>query len=318
MMRLHIAFPIALVALVCACRGGDAEEPGAQPAVCVLPLPEHLQHVNPDALPARGWFQLLFKGYRDGISDDPVDCSGEPIAWTALPASCVEAEPVAQELPRKPLTDADLFVRHAGAEYWFGWVPFRRFSNGMAEGPLAIARLHKGKLEARALGNLRAYTERARLEVRKLGAQYILVAEGEHCEKPGDCQRATRMMWLDRQRFRVRPLRSATVRSCLGPAWFPQVENIERPLSKRWQRLLQRNVSLAYEPDHITIDEHVSVNDRDLDQPSLPPKLFREAQSQIKITLDGGEFLSEGQSLWGAIRLEDGSTELPVVPSAPL
>ncbi len=306
---------LGLVSMGEACKG--AEEPEPQPAVCVLHLPEHLQHINPDTLPPRGWFQLLFKGYRDGIGEDPVDCSGEPVEWTPLPESCVEKEPAVTELPKKPLAPEDLIIRHAGGEYWFGWAPYRRFDNGMGEGPLAVARLHKGNLEARALGNLRAYVGRARLEVRKLGEHYVLVAEGEHCLKPDDCQRATRLMWLDRQRFRVRPLRSATVRNCLGPAWFPQVEVIEKQVSARWKRVLTRSLALAFEGEQITIDEHVTVNDRDVEQPSLPPKLFREAQAQLKIRLDGGELLSEGQSLWNAIRIEDGSTELTDTPTAP-
>ncbi len=313
MIRLTLLSSLALLLLVAsACKG--AEEPEAQPAVCVLHLPEYLQHINPDTLPPRAWFQLLFKGYRDGIGADPVDCSGEPVEWTPLPEACIEKEPNPPELPRKALVPEDLIVRHAGGEYWFGWAPYRRFDNGMGEGPLAVARLHKGNLEARALGNLRTYVGRARLEVRKLGEHFVLVAEGEHCTKPGECQRATRLMWLDRQRFRVRPLRSATVRNCLGPAWFPQVETIESQISTRWKRVLTRSLALAFEGDHVTIDEHVTVNDRDLEQPSLPPKLFREAQAQLKVSLEGGELLSEGQSLWNAIRIEDGSTELPEAP----
>lgn len=309
-LRIPLFFILSLLASS-ACKQ-EAEEPRTPPAVCVLHLPEHLAHVKPDQMPARGWYQLLFKGYQDGIGEDPVDCSGEPIVWTPLPDTCAEREPEAHEvLPRKPLDPDELIVRHAGGEYWFAWAPYRRFENGMAEGPFAVARNYKGDLEARALGTLRAYTERARLEVRKLGDQYILVAEGEHCVKPGDCQRATRLMWLDRQRFRMRPQRASTVRSCLGPAWFPHVEVIERKLSDRWTRVLQRSLSLAYEEKFISIDEHITVNDRDVAQPNLPPRLFREAQAQIRISVDGGEFLSEGQSLWTAIRTEDGSTELP-------
>ena len=303
----------AVLLLTVACR---SKTPAEYPAVCVSQLPEHLEHTKPDALPAQQWFELLFKGYSDGTGQDPVDCSGEPVSWTANPPSCVDSEPVAQEiLPRNPIKPNDLFVRHAGGEYWFGWAPYRRFENGMAEGPIAIARLHKGRLEARALGTLRAYTTRARLEVRKLGKEHILTAEGEYCTKPQECVRGMRLMWLDRQRFRVRPLRSATVRNCLGPAWFPLVETSNVQLNTRWNRVLSRSLALAFEEDKIIIDEHVTVNDRDVGQPSLPPKLFREAQAQLTITIEKGELLSAGHSLWSAIRMEDGSTELPAPPT---
>ena len=191
-------------------------------------------------------------------------------------------------------------------------MPFRTFEDGMAEGPLAVARVHGGRLEFRAAGTLRAYPTRPRFEVRRLGVDHVLSAEGERCG-PNDknrCERATRLMWLDRQRFRMRPLMSSTVRKCLGPAWFPATERIVRNVSDRWQRELQRDVALAFEEDRVSIDEHIVVNYRDLDQPNMPPRLFREAQAKIVLRVQGGELLAEGQSSWPQIRQEDGSTRL--------
>jgi len=323
------------------------------PAVCALSLPKHLQHTSPEALPASVWYQLLFKGYpaslvrgasassEDGSATDLVDCSGEPIVWAPLARSCLAGEPESTVRQRRwPRGQDELILRHAGGEYWFGWAPFLAFDNGMSEGPLAIARVYRGKLEVRALGTLRAYTRRARLEVRKLGPHHLLVAEGEWCgaratprsraeeprawtlgsraEEPraSACSRGTRLLWLDRQRFRERPLRSATLRSCLGPAWFAQRDVLEAQLNQRWNRKLQRDVALAYQDERILVDEHITVNDHDLLQPSLPPRLFREAQAQIQLTLRAGELLCEGQSLWNAIRVEDGATELRAGPRA--
>jgi len=309
MRLLGTRLVLATVLLASACRAKTAADDA--PAVCTLTLPKHLQHTQPDALPASVWYQLLFKKDRGDLSDDPVDCAGEPIRWSELPGSCGAEEPRARQVTGRagePLTQSDLVVRHAGGDYWFGWAPFLRFDDGESEGPLAIARVHHGKLEVRAIGNLRAYTRHARLAVRKVGVQRLLVAEGEHCDSRPTCSRGTRLMWLDRQRFRMRPLRAATVRDCLGPAWFPQTDVRETRLGTRWRRTLQRDVALSFEPDHIVIDEHITVNDRDDEQPSLPARLFREAQSQLRITVHAGELLSEGHSLWDTIRIEDGAT----------
>jgi hypothetical protein len=71
-----------------------------------------------------------------------------------------------------------------------------------------------------------------------------------------------------------------------------------------------RNVSLAFEDGQIVVSEHIVVSDRDVDQPSLPPRLFREAQSKMVVRVEGGEFVAEGQSLWPSIREEDASTDL--------
>jgi len=328
-MTRAIPYLLVTALLLYGCMGSRHDRD--PPPVCARPLPAHLQHSAPNALPAVVWYELLFKGYRDGISDDLVDCTGEPLAWTPLPSSCVEGEPESSARQRRrTLGASELIIRHAGGEYWFGWAPYLAFDNGMSEGPLAIARVHAGKLEARALGNLRAYTRRVRLEVRKLGRAHILVAEGEWCgaassvpasaaaPRPAVCTRGTRLLWLDRQRFRERPLRSATLRSCLGPAWFAQTDVRETQLSTRWSRRLQRDLALAYEDELITVDEHITVNDQDLSSPALPARRFREAQARIRISLEAGELLSEGQSLWNAIRTEDGATSVPFDATRPL
>lgn len=311
-MMLRLWLLSSLLLLTTGCRGRAPASAGQEAtAVCSLKLPKHLQHTNPDSLPAAMWHELMFKGYRDRLGHDPVDCSGEPITWPLLPESCIEQEPASRVRERhEKLTPSQLIVRHASGDYWFGWAPYLVFENGMSEGPITIARLHEGKLEARAIGSLRSYTGKARLEVRRLGNEHILVAEGEYCPAPEACSRATRLMWLDRQRFRLRPLRSATIRSCLGPAWFPHLETIERQVQEHWTRVLQRTTALSYGPEEITLQERIVVLDRDMERPTLPPRTFRDAQAEMRLFIQDGEFMSEGQSLWKAIKIEDGSTEL--------
>ena len=288
-----------------------APAPPSPPPVCSRRLAEHLRHTEPDALAPDIWFELLFKGYQAGQPlRDPVDCLGDPIEWDTLPSDCREPEPAARDLPMRPLGPNDLVIRNASGNYWFGWAPYRRLESGMAEGPLAIARTHAGRLEFRAVGTLRAYPNRARFEVRQIGEAHVLVAEGEHCVREGtSCQRALRLMWLDRQRFRVRPLRAAATRTCLGPAWFPVTQEILRTLDGDWQRTLRRDLAIAFEGNQITVDEAVSVFDRDLRQPTLPPRVFREAQAKLWIAVRGGELATQGQSIWPSIQIEDARTE---------
>ncbi len=283
--------------------------PHEAPAICAHPLPALLAHKSPNALPAQAWFELMFKGYRDGIPEDAVDCAGEPIEWPEL-AHCTEGEPssVLQER-RKKLGSEQLVVRHAGGDYWFGWAPFKRFADGMQEGPLVIARNHEGTLEVRAAGTLRAYPTHAKLEVRELAGHHLLIAEGELCGERG-CARATRVMWLDRQHFYARPLRSASQRQCLGPAWFPHHEQLEVRQGERWRRVLERELSLAFHEHGLVVDEHIRVRDHDQSAPSLPARAFRDAAAQLKITPVQGELLSEGHSLWRSIQVEDAATHV--------
>lgn len=296
---------LALMALLLvACRG---RTPSEAAAICARPLPALLAHKSPNALPAQVWFELMFKGYQDGIPEDAVDCAGEPIATPEL-TRCADTEPRALLVERHgKLGSEQLVVRHAGGDYWFGWAPFKRFTDGTREGPLVIARNHDGTLEVRAAGTLRAFAERMRLEVREVARQHLLIAEGEHCEGEA-CRRATRMMRLDRQRFLARPLRSLSQRECLGPAWFPHHEQLELKLGERWRRVLERELSLAFDEQGLVVDEHIRVRDHDLSQPALPARAFRDASAQLRITPTQGELLSEGHSLWRSIQVEDGAT----------
>ncbi|MET0341196.1 MAG: hypothetical protein ABW252_09345 [Polyangiales bacterium] len=305
-MKARVLTLTFCVLVLAACRRPKTAEPLP---VCSVALPRHLTHTKPDALPASVWYQLLIKGYAGKPTSDAVDCSGEPIAWPTLDAHCGDADHDTQTAPRGAVRDDELIVRTAGGDFWFAWAPLWRLDNGMAEGPLAIAYSEAGRLEARAIGTIRAYTGRARIEVRHLGDDYVLSVEGEHCRAPRDCTRAVRLAYLDRQRFRGRPLRAASVRSCLAPAWFPLAERLTRPLDARWTRSLSRELSLAYDEGGISIDERILVQDHDRENASLPPRLFRQAQSRMRITVREGELMTEGQSLWSSIRLEDASLQ---------
>lgn len=303
-LALNVAFALA------ACRSKPPEQKTPlPPPVCSTPLPRQLVHTRPDALPASIWYHLLIKSYDGSVNADAIDCSGEPISWAELPENCADADFGAKLARRGPVRDDELIIRNAGGDYWFAWAPLWRLDNGMAQGPLAIAYVQDGRLEARAIGTLRGYTERARIEVRRLGNDFVLTAEGEHCTGPGQCTRAARLAYLDRQRFRTRPLRAASVRSCLAPAWFPLNERVSRRLNPRWERVLSRTLAIGYEADAIVVDERIAVHDRDLQQASLPPRLFREAQSRMRIVVRQGEFMTEGHSLWKSIRLEDASLD---------
>ncbi|HEX5657562.1 MAG TPA: hypothetical protein VFX59_10225 [Polyangiales bacterium] len=296
----------SLMLLLTACH---SKTPHEAPAICERALPELLAHKSPNALPAQAWFELMFKGYQDGIPEDAVDCAGEPIEWPDM-SHCAEGEPSSLLVERHTkLGSEQLVVRHAGGDYWFGWAPFKRFADGMQEGPVVIARNHEGKLEVRAAGTLRAFPAHAKLEVREVAKEHLLIAEGELCVDK-QCERATRVMWLDRQRFRARPLRSVSQRQCLAPAWFPHHEQIEVKLGDRWRRVLERELSLAFDEHGLLIDEHIRVRDHDLTQPSLPPRAFRDAAAQLRISPVQGELLSEGHSLWRSIQVEDASTQV--------
>ncbi|MET0344304.1 MAG: hypothetical protein ABW252_25030 [Polyangiales bacterium] len=291
--------------------------PPSPSALCTLALPARHAHTSPAALPASLWLALLIRHHdrldergASPLARDAVDCAGEPIGMAPLPSTCPadDAGP-AQLLPPNARTQA-LVLRHAGGAHWFAWAPLWRRSDGTAEGPLAIARRGAAGLEVRAIGSVRGYPQRARIGVHRVASRWVLGVEGEHCASPGRCVRAVRLAYLERLRFRDRPLRAASTHACVAPAWLPLHEEVLRPLGAHGVRGLRRELAVAYEPDAIIVDEHIVVRDRDARHDAAPSRLFREAQSRLRIRPEGGELLTEGQSLWDAIRARDAALDV--------
>jgi hypothetical protein len=279
-----------------------------RPPLCAVTLPPSLVHATVDTLPASLWFGLLIKGYAGTPGTDAVDCAGDSIAWAALSDGCGDGE-TARPLRRGPVRDDELLLRHAGDDYWFAWAPLWKLDDGTAQGPLAIAQRRGDRLEVHAIGTVRGYPRHARIAMHRMGASYLLSVEGEHCPRPDACARGVRLATLARQRFAARPLRAASTRTCLSPAWFPLREQVTRRLDEHIERELTRDLALRFRADVLTVEERIVVRDRDRAQSGLPARLFRESASRIRVRATQGELLAEGQSLWQAIREQDAALD---------
>ena len=297
---------LSLLTSSAACRGQVRAPPS--PALCAVTLPRSLSRTTTDALPASLWFGLLIKGYDGTPGVDAVDCAGAAIAWPSLPPGCFDDE-AAQPLRRGPVRDEELLLRQAGDDEWFAWAPLWKLDDGTAQGPLAIVQRHHERLEVRALGTVRGYAKRARITLHRMGQSQLLSVDGEHCTRPDACERGVRVAVLAREHIDARPLRAASTRACLSPAWFPLRQRSTRLLDERWERELTRELALRFGPEVITIHERIVVHDRDRALASVPPRLFRESESRIRVRAREGELLTEGQSLWRAIRAQDASLD---------
>ena len=263
-----------------------------------------------EALPASLWFELLIKDYDGTPHTDAVDCAGAAVVWPALPSDCAEDEP-ALALRRGPVHDEELVLRRAGDDdQWFAWAPLWKLDDGTAQGPLALVARRGERLEVRALGTVRAYAKHARITRHRLGTSHLLSVDGERCARADTCERAVRVVLLARDHIEARPLRAASTRGCLAPAWFPLRQQLTARLDAHRVRELTRELALRFGPEVITLHERVVVRDRQRQPLGAPTRLFRESESRIRVHASQGELLTEGQSLWRAIREQDGSVDL--------
>ncbi|MFL5365205.1 MAG: hypothetical protein ACJ781_06970 [Myxococcales bacterium] len=247
------------------------------------------------------WFALLVRGYdpRTGAVTTPaVDCTGAQVRWDAPAALCVDGSVTRTLLPARPLDARDLVVAPYAENIQLVWVITARYAVGDALGPVAIVERKGPDLVVRAAGVLRAYRDRVKLRLEKVGPTEILVAEGERCARSdaSTCHRGARLVPLRGARFEPEALVS-DAGACVSPAWV----DLSREESERLdfgRRRFQLAASLAFEPSLIRIDEEVLVHDFDASKPATPPRLLRRAHADRTITVSDGKMVASGQSLW--------------------
>ncbi|MFL5275551.1 MAG: hypothetical protein ACJ79O_00240 [Myxococcales bacterium] len=247
------------------------------------------------------WFALLVRGYdpRTGAVTTPaVDCTGTQVRWDAPAALCIDGAVTRTLLPARPLDARDLVVTSYAENIQLVWVMTARYAVGDALGPVAIVERKGGDLVVRAAGVLRAYRDRVKLRLEKVGRTEILVAEGERCARSdaSTCQRGARLVPLHGDRFEPEAFVS-DAGACVSPAWV----DLSREESERLdfgRRRFQLAASLAFEPSLIRVDEEVVIHDSDPSKPATPPRLFRRAHADRTITVSDGKMVASGQSLW--------------------
>ena len=261
------------------------------------------------------WFALILKSY-NSKTHEPArparDCTNKPLVIEdEAVASCIKHD--APALPPRPLDgekDLELVALDEGQA--LVWVRTDYFEDGDALGPIAVAEYRKNGLAIRALGALRANPNRVRMRMEKMGEGTVLVVESMVCPEGGDASKCARVMRLvprEGDRFVERPLYDEKTNACLGPATFAltQFEEIKRDdgIVRRFE--LAR--TFDFEEGVVTVNEQVTIKDIDPTQPDAPPAVFRKAQIERPLKLDGAG-LKTTKPLWESMMAEHGSVQV--------
>lgn len=291
---------LAVVGLVLAGCAGP-QRPWGDRIHCRAEAGERLPGPGDDA-----WAALLLRGFdpqERSVTLPAVDCTGAQVRWEAPAFQCADSAVARTALPQRPLAAGDLLVTVVDERLAIAWVITDRFGSGDALGPVAVVE-HRGKeLLVRAVGHLRAFSTRAQLRLERIGAQPVLVAEGERCASadPATCERAARLMPLARDRF-VPLAVTADDGGCLSASLLHLTRSESEPLDSGWQRQFDLTASLSFGPDGLGVQELLVVRDRNPRQPAVAPRLFRRAESAYTVRAADGRLVGSDRSLWVRMR----------------
>lgn len=271
------------------------------------------------------WFALILKSY-NAKTHEPArparDCTNRPlVVEDEAVTSCIQHEAAA--LPPRPLDgekDLELIALDEGKA--LVWVRTDYFEDGDALGPIAVAEYRKNGLAIRALGALRANPNRVRMRLEPMGEGTVLVVESMVCPEGGDASKCARVMRLvprEGDRFVERPLYDEKTNACLGAATFALAKFEELRRDDGSIRRFELARTIDFEEGVVTVNEQVTIKDIDPTQPDAPPAVFRKAQIERTLKLDGAG-LKTTEPLWERMMAEHGSLQVkadkPATPGA--
>lgn len=307
---------LALCAPLCGSVGCKPEVEGAIPLCSSEVEGGEAVETQSNNVPPEVWFSLVLKSF-NGKTAEPArparDCTNRPLEiQDEQVASCVlPKEPVAA-LPSRPLDgeqDLEIIALEEGKA--LVWVRTDYFENGEALGPIAIAEYRKNGIAIRALGALRANPNRVRMRIEPMGEGTALVVESMVCppDDPQKCARVMRLLPREGDRFVERPLLDAETGECMGPATFELSRFEEITRDDGIVRRFELARTFKFEGGAVSVDEQVLIKDIDPQQPDAPPAIFRKAQIERTLTLDGAG-LKTTEPLWERLMAEHGSVRL--------
>lgn len=315
-MRASIVASFALALCTLGSLGGCKKTSDGPMALCASEVEGgEAVETQSNEVPPDIWFALILKSY-NAKTHEPArparDCTNKPlVVEDEATVACLQRD--AAPLPPRPLDgEKDLELVGLDEGKALVWVRTDYFEDGDALGPIAVAEYRKNGLAIRALGALRANPNRVRMRLEPMGESTVLVVESMVCPEDGDaskCARVMRLLPREGDRFVERPLYDEKTDACLGPATFPlaQFEEIQRDDGSIRRFELARKID--FEDGVVTVDEQVTIKDIDPAQPDAPPAVFRKAQIERTLRLDGTG-LKTSEPLWERMMAEHGSVRV--------
>jgi hypothetical protein len=299
---------MGLLVAVAACKKDDNS---ALPICLSEVAGDEAEEAQSGQLPTYVWYQVLLKNYnrKTGLVTAPIkDCSNKLVEPELAPeaVACLVGKDAGKPLPERALTDDDLLILPTEDGKSLVWVKAKQFDDGEALGPIAIAEWTKRGIAVRAIGAMRAQSNRARMRLESMGAGKVLVVESDVCQKddPKKCERVMRLVPIQGEHFTqvAMVLEDGT---CVGPAEFALFSQVEFTSGTKVRRFeLTRTVDFT--DGNVVMSEAVVIKDRDTAKPDEPAKTYRNASVQRPMTLTAKGIVTK-PGVWEPMLAEHGS-----------
>jgi hypothetical protein len=311
--------PFALALAVGLAPSGCKKQQDTKLPICLSEVAgDEAQESRTGDLPPDVWFTVLLRGFnrKTGEVVQPMkDCSGKEVEPPPQDSACLQKDQQpSQALPDRALVPEDLVIVPTDDGRTLLWVKAKSYDNGDAVGPIAIAEWTKRGIAVRAIGGLRALSNRARLRIEPMGEDKVLVVESDQCdpENPKKCERLMRLVPMVSERFDERPL-LAQDGSCLGPAVFPLHAEQELTLPTGIKRKFEVTRVVDFAEGNVVLSETVVIKDTDPKRPDDPPTTFRNANVQRPMQLTKAGIVTQA-GIWEQMLSEHGSVSVKPEP----
>jgi len=309
---MALVFSLTLFWLAAGCSSPQEPDPLCQETVQGNP-----NKIRP--IRANEWLRFIVEAERNQRATR--ECSGEAIRLPEPTRVCREVIEDDTAVPLS-LSEESVIDTPIGNSRRLVWIMTHEFPNGDVMGPVALVERavedpDEEETEVRtnvlALGVLRSRTLYVRLRLLKIGRREVLVAEGETCadrSEPTTCQRTAEFLLRDGNRFNQAELRHRSGR-CMGRAEMPFSNRASVTLEDGWRRDFSLAASYEIKAGRVIIHEQVTAIDQDPQQPEVPPRPYRSAETVAVWNPVEDHFVTESISLWERMLQEDGSVEVP-------
>jgi hypothetical protein len=265
------------------------------------------------------WTSILVANYdrvKQTTSGPGKDCRGALIEYKSAPQSlgCPKRN---FEFPatHAQANEATAIEAPLSEGAFLLWTPVSFAQNGDALGPLAFGQWTPNGVDILALGTIAAHLNRATLRLESAQDTTLIAIESDRCDSENStCTREIALFVQDGDRI-VTPALVQDDGRCVGEPVFLAHRKQSVKIAANIERTFELQSSLQNGPAGLSIQEQVTVVDRDLNTPDAPPRPFREASLSRQLRVSPQKIAIQA-GLWENMLHEHGSVRPEDAPQA--
>lgn len=225
-------------------------------------------------------------------SDASFACPGVPLETRAVAGDKVDLR--------------DLVIAQVGNDRVILWAATDELADGEAIGTITLAQWTDKGIDVFAAGAVRGFRDGARVRLHHAGSVPVMVLESDRCGAARKCTRVGQFVPILAGSFREVGLHEVG-KGCIGRAQFDLTRELEVKIDNRWLRRFRMTRNIDLVDGGIVLTDLVIVEDRDANDPGLPPTPFRRATASRPLVFVDGHLELRDEDLWERVLRDYGS-----------